>query len=367
MRKQAPHIEWQIVENDADWERLCAPLTPEPTLVASPHFPAQRLLGFTVILLLLASASAWWWRTRPSRVLQDEGTAAPVVAHQPDHFVASATDHQSDPGWWLRQRQEVQELRTAVQTAEPDTQMDIALDTVEVHGDLALASVVLYARNSRSAYRQTRFYRRTSNTWVPTVPDVTLWGPKRSLATPYFIFRFQQYDAQAVIAVAPQLDALYTTLWHNFGLPIMPTPERLVIEVNVTQQPGFALDQPFREHRLVVPSPAIYRAPVESTDADLLVQSLALPLLAHVLAQASERYQIGATWQPMMDGLRLWQMWDMDLPLALWREEIVRWLYLDQPTTDSAQTVVLPKQYEKLCTAYALWMAAPTMIGIPLL
>jgi hypothetical protein len=147
----------------------------------------------------------------------------------------------------------------------------------------------------------------------------------------------------------------------------MTTPERLDIEVSVTQRSGLALHQPFRDHRLVVPSPAVYLAPVELTDADLLAQSVALPLIDSVLAQASERYQIASTWQPMMDGLGLWQVWDVDLPLALWREEIVWWIYLDRPGAGSTQTVALPKQYKALCASHALWMEAPTMLGIPLL
>jgi hypothetical protein len=119
--------------------------------------------------------------------------------------------------------------------------------------------------------------------------------------------------------------------------------------------------------RFIVPSPAVYQAPVELTDADLLAQSLVLPLLAQVLAQARERYAIGQPWQSLLDGLGLWQVWDLDLPLASWREEVVKWIYVDWPATRPGQSVVLPAHHRELCAVHRLWLRSPTQIGIPLL
>ncbi|MCL4860485.1 MAG: hypothetical protein KJZ93_13805 [Caldilineaceae bacterium] len=230
-----------------------------------------------------------------------------------------------------------------------------------------MTRVVLYTDHGAAAYRQTRFYRRTAGGWQPTVPDATLWGPERSLATPYFIYHFRQTDAPAVIAVAPQMDALYATMQRNFGLPIKPTPEKLLIEVSVTQPPGRATPWFLVRDRLIVPSPAVYWAPTELSDSELLAQSLALPLLAQVLAQANEQYHIGLTWQPLIGGLYLWQVWELDLPLAVWREEVVHWLYVDLPAAAPGATVVVPKRYQALCDAHKLWMSSPVQIEIPLL
>jgi hypothetical protein len=60
-------------------------------------------------------------------------------------------------------------------------------------------------------------------------PSTALWGPERSLETPSFVFHFRQHDAPAVIAVAPQLDALYMTLRHNLGLESAPGSKKLPI------------------------------------------------------------------------------------------------------------------------------------------
>ena len=85
------------------------------------------------------------------------------------------------------------------------------------------------------------------------------------------------------------------------------------------------------------------------------------------MAQASERYQLDSSWQPLLHGLRLWQLWDLDLPLAVWREDLVQWIYRDLPDAYVSERVVLPHQYAALCSAHALWMSSPLQIDIPLL
>src|SRR5262249_11966786 len=141
---------------------------------------------------------------------------------------------------------------------------------------------------------------------------------------------------------------LYTTLRRNFGLPIIPPHEKLDIEVSVTQPTGQTMPRLGAPEQISVASPAVYLTPVELTDTELLAQSIALPLLNLQLAQASQHYQIGAVWQPLMGGWRLWQVWDLNLPLALWRAEVVRWLYVDLPAADPGQMVVRPGHYTAL-------------------
>ncbi|HMN29979.1 MAG TPA: hypothetical protein PKE45_17635, partial [Caldilineaceae bacterium] len=95
--------------------------------------------------------------------------------------------------------------------------------------------------------------------------------------------------------------------------------------------------------------------------------ALALPLLAHVVAEAKQRAAISAAWQPLVSALYLWQVWDMDLPLAAWRGEVVQWLYLELPGADPEQVVVLPEHYAALCAAHKLWMLNPAYWDITLL
>ena len=148
---------------------------------------------------------------------------------------------------------------------------------------------------------------------------------------------------------------------------ITPGAAKLVIELSVTQPPGHAAPWFEVSDRIVVPSPVVYLAPVELTNAELLVQALALPLLAHVVAEAKQRAAISAAWQPLVSALYLWQVWDMDLPLAAWRGEVVQWLYLELPGADPEQVVVLPEHYAALCAAHKLWMLNPAYWDITLL
>lgn len=199
-----------------------------------------------------------------------------------------------------------------------------------------------------------------------TPPAATLWGPEQSLATPYFLYRFRQQDAAVVHAVAPVVDALYTTLWRNLGLTISPMPDKLVIAVRVEPLPGQTPVAFDTQRSLSVPSPARYLAPVALRDVDLLAQSIALPLLGYGLAQARAQHQIGPAWQPLLDGLYLWQVWDLDLPLATWRETVVTWQYRDLPTAQPGEALSLPQRYQELCTAHKLWLRSPMQLHIPL-
>ncbi|HMN27479.1 MAG TPA: hypothetical protein PKE45_04920, partial [Caldilineaceae bacterium] len=196
-------------------------------------------------------------------------------------------------------------LRAANLTHEAEDQLLVERHIVTQQGDQLVIKLIMHTKDRAQAYRQTRFYRHTAEGWQQTYPDAALWGPERSLATPSFVFHFRQNDAAVVIAVAAQVDALYRILRGNFGLPLAPTPEKLVIEVSVTQNPGST--HFVGEDRLVVASPALYLAPVELTDAELLEQSIALPLLTYLLVQASEYHALESTWQPLLSGLRLWQ------------------------------------------------------------
>jgi hypothetical protein len=193
-----------------------------------------------------------------------------------------------------------------------------------------------------------------------------LRGRARTLKSAYFVFHFRQKDAPAVITVVPRLDGLYLTLQRTFGLAIQSDAEKLVIDVRVTQPPGQTASWHTMPGRFIVSSPAVYRAPVELTDAEILAQSIALPLLTYTLAQARERHQITPAWHPMLSGLHLWQLWNLDLPLATWRAEMVQWLYLDLPASLPGQPVALPENYSELCEMHMLWMSSPVQLEIPL-
>jgi hypothetical protein len=371
MDKRSPTVEWHIAHSEAEWERLQGSLLPESEPSANHHQLLQYYFWRVAALLLLLAISGSTWRPTEQAALPSPAASGMAQqesrVQQEERSAANEAIAQSRMNWWHQHEQALPSLRAAVQATNPEAQLGIDLDMVEVQGNQVVARVILAPGQGRRAYRQTRFYRRMPTGWIRTDPDAALWGPERSLETSYFIYHFRQHDAAVVMAVAPQMDALYAILWHNFGLPIIPIPEKLVIDVSVTQPPGQVAPRLHASERFTVPSPAVYLAPVELTDDDLLAQSIALPLIEQMLAQAREHHAIRWHWQPLLDGLRLWQVWDQDLPVAVWREDIVKWLYVDLPALDPGQSYMLPERYAALCAAHKLWLPAPLQFNIPLL
>jgi hypothetical protein len=246
-----------------------------------------------------------------------------------------------------------------------EVQMVTDVQLTNLQGDLIAANFVTTARDGTQAYRQTRFYRLTAEDWRRTMPDADLWGAPRRLESTYFVFHYRQNDAEVVNEVAPQIDALYEELRHNFGLT--PDAEKLVIEVTVARETGTFSAIPWQRDPLFVPSPALYLAPVELTDADILAQSIMLPLIEYMGERAIKVHAIPPHWQSLLRGVKLWQLWDLEMPLAQWRNDIVKLLYIEVPTADlKRQPVQLLARYTELCAMHRLWMQWPLLVGIPL-
>ncbi len=196
---------------------------------------------------------------------------------------------------------------------------------------------------------------------APTIP----WGAAQQLATDHFVFHFPARDAQAVALVAPRIERFYTTLQQNFGVTTTATAP-LVITLTQTRTVATAPYRPRLFTTLAVPSPALY--PVTTwSESDLLHQSLALLLIDHTLAHVVRQHGIAATRYPLLDGLRLWQLGQAELPLGRWQAELTHWVYVDLPTTAASAPLPLPQQYASFCAAYMLWMSHPAQIRLPLL
>lgn len=187
------------------------------------------------------------------------------------------------------------------------------------------------------------------------------------LESTYFSFVFHEHDAQAVSTAAPRIDAFYATMVRNVGLTLPVAGNKRGIEVRVTHPSGNALHDVGRQGQLIVAAPARYQAPVALTDADLLVQAVVLTLSEELTKQVHEAYTVDAAWSPLVEALQLWQLWELDLPLAQWRTVIVKWLYGNLSSTNINQPATLPERYTEFCTLYKLWLPDPTQLRLPLL
>lgn len=322
MRKPPATIEWQIAADEREWTHWASSAAP----VAQP---ARRLAGrwgeAVFLLLLLCAVGGWRWYTVRQTWLQTQA-----------------------------------EVTTAIHQETGDVPFVHLLTN---QGELALVQVAATADPQR---RQVRLYQHTPAGWQWAPPTADLWGEPQQLTTPYVVWHYRAQDVAVVATVAPQIEALYATLRRHFALADETLTAPLAIEVSITPPPAWRAAWRV-SGQIVVPTPALYRSPVGLTDAELIVQAVALPLLDNVIAQAYTRYQWVAPWQPMVLGLRLWQLWDFDLPLAAWQTRVVPWLYADSLRNDAAQPLMLPAGYADLCATHALWLTSPLQIGIPLL
>jgi hypothetical protein len=310
----------------------------------------------------------WLWRTSQAgqRQIEEELYAAARLELQAAvqgqaGLAADLTADEASSAWRSQYAREQETLRTSLLDSGMANQATIDVHTLNLRNDVAVAAVDIKA-GARS-YRQTRFYRRTTVGWLRIAPDATLWGPTRRLETDYFAVRYRQRDAEAVTEFAKQLDALYTSVARNLGWSALANGQKFVVEVSVTHPPGSVAAWRGADDPLLLASPALYLAPAGVSDSDLLVQAITLPLLEQALAQA----RVLPRWNPLLDGLRLWQLWDLALPLATWQDEVIHWVFVDVASADNESFGVLPEHYSDLCILYQLWLGSPAQLQIPLL
>lgn len=350
MSAKALNVEWHTTESDEEWEQACSMALPLSHTTA-------RFIPWEVILVLvvLVSAGGRWYQNR-SRVRQTESELA--AAAQRDLAMAAPVGT-------------LENKAAAYQTP-------VEARRFELHADQAIAYV------NTGTQRQTLFYRRMETGWQQTAPNPALWGPAHTLATDSFIYHYQEKDAEVVTAVAPQVEAAYAQMRAGLGLDDLPTRSKTVVNVSLLHNPGdsrllLKLDGPAQpgdrtrmprtHHEIIVASPARYAAPAGVTDADLLAQSLLLPLALQVTSEAVRAYQL--EWpEPeetrIAQALVLWQVWNLDVPLAGWREEVVGWRLHDLEKMERDQIPALPARYAELCAAHRLWLESPRELGIPL-
>jgi hypothetical protein len=69
--------------------------------------------------------------------------------------------------------------------------------------------------------------------------------------------------------------------------------------------------------------------------------------------------------QQLLGGVRLWQVWQGDLPLASWREPLVQWVYSDARAWLPEQAEVVPSFRTEFCAMHRLWMTTPLSLQVP--
>ena len=362
-------LEWTILpEDERDWEGyLQSTPNPQAALSRTGWRKWQWWSVMTVLLVLVGGSAFILWYQAREGIAKIESELSETVKLQTwmeltaGNVAANTLDEQTPKNWQRIVQNEQARLPLAFDERATVTVADLVFDQ-----DFAAVQIVLSATSESTAYRQTRFYRSTDAGWLRTTPNIAFWGAPHRLETNYFVFEFHQRDAQAVTAVAAQIDTLYTTMLTNFGLPVTSAGPKFRIEVSVTEIPGIIPARADTQASFRIPSPALYLAPVGLTDADLLTQALALLLTERIAIRAVQYYTVQQEWPPMLDGLRLWQLWNLDLPLSVWQDEVVSWIYSDVYAVNYGQPLPRPRHYEELCATHQMWMESPRQINIPL-
>jgi hypothetical protein len=234
---------------------------------------------------------------------------------------------------------------------------------------MAQVTVGYPAEGAMLAYRETRFYQKTTEEWLRIDLDPKLMGPFQILETAHFTIHYRSVDAGAVYEIAPKLEQLYAKMRRDFGVPVADAASSYTIEV-VTDRLSNAYFS-LAKRTITIPSPTLLSVPVEMTAATVVYQSMVYPLAGMVVVEAVEPHlspwkATVVQWKYIVSALRLWALWEDNGPLAVGRKEMVRWFYERAQVERLKARQPLPDAYAHLCRTYRIWRIAPRALFIPL-
>jgi hypothetical protein len=225
-------------------------------------------------------------------------------------------------------------------------------------------------------YRQMRFYGQTSEGWQRIAPEPGLLGEWRRLETETLIFHYFDLDAAAVEEAAPLLDAFVAGIRADFGLSDAAVQHKLEITVAYTTnrfaanglEHTVAMKSRLNGSRVIIHTalPLPVWMPAAYTDGEAIVQTARLQLADAVIQEVlyHEDEQWRSTMQPwlsLLAALRLWEFWESDSPLAVWKDEIVE-MGMNARVNPGEALV----HYDAICHTFGVWDLSPMSMSIPL-
>lgn len=363
MLRNRTRVEWKILLDDDDWNSNRHPSIPDPEIGPSPSSTPmstrrRRLLWAMTGLFCVCLCSVGYllWRTaeRSLAALEVELRDAIVL----DSWISDTPRHlQSAP-------------QTSPQSLSPSAQTAIVLQDFDLYGNVACTEVVVNDPALPLAYRETRAYRNTEMGWLRTSLPSDFWGSAQQYESEHFVFIFHFRDLPAVLESAPRLDANYTRLCRNLGLPEM-LHGKMVVELN-ERSPSASVNLNIHERHLDLSSPSLLKIPGNLTDSDLLVQLVTVPLARHLLERATEdwlnngEWRLDWSWEPALTGIHSWLIEDLGDPLAEYKEGIIGWNYRSRQVTavNTADELLLP--YNAICALCRLMPVESVQFVLPI-
>ena len=339
MRQRQKNLDWLFFEeteadDDQAWEMALADnsvadttlpdhATPKRSICPRTGLRSRLFVLFLAGILAVAAGAHRLWQVAEVGIEQTRAevqeTADLEVWAQlniDSHGAGPLVDGRADERWLRSHRW--QQALARHWSDKKGAIVGVEVYDVEVRGDLAAADIVVTKSGipwAPTPYRETRFYRQSKDGLVRTAPHVAFWGEKRNLETEYFRLEFHQRDAQAAECLASAVDTVYLNLRRDFGLESPGTADQITIEIgiNPAASAGAATNSSLSaSSRLAVTSPSLLPVPVDLSDAQALSYTVGSLLGNLVLDEAIEIREINPTWQPVVDGMRLWLTWGWD-------------------------------------------------------
>ncbi|MFN8484912.1 MAG: hypothetical protein U0768_17900 [Anaerolineae bacterium] len=298
--KNKVDFEWAV--GDSDWDQNTEMMDhappPPPRVVQGFRRVSRRVLaGLGVLLTVVALIVGWkMWRDSQiglERIRQDIQATADMEAwawyNQDLNALASLISPNASTSWRTRMQYSLGRIRDTIgaNLGAPQT----VLSDPEVHDNTAIvrARVTLPGGSPSTAttLAETRTYERQADgVWRQTSPDGRFWGDTRQQSSEHFIISYNTRDHRAVVAALPRLEALYTQMVADLGLTDLPQTPFNISVLPTLDNTTYRMSD---DRRLAVASPELILSPASLQYDDILVRSIASPMVAYLILEASQR------------------------------------------------------------------------------
>ncbi len=299
-RKDKVDFEWAVGETDWDQDvELMDDAPPPPPLVVQRMNGISRriLAGVGTVLVVVAVLIGWkvWHDSQVGldRIRQDLQATADMETwawyNQDTNALASFISPNASSSWRTRMQYSLNRIRDTIGAglATPQT----VIGDPEVHDSIALVRVRVTLPGGSPAttttLAETRYYERQADgVWRQTSPNGQFWGDTRQQSSQHFTISYNTRDHRAVVAALPRLEALYTQISADLGLKDQPLTPFDITVLPTLDNTTFRMSD---DRRLAVASPELLLSPANLTYDDILVRSVASPLVSYLILQSNQQ------------------------------------------------------------------------------
>jgi len=332
--------EFEWVFGEEAWHHPHRVTAAEPPSARVRWVRMVRFVGPGLLVMVVVGVLLWQQVVAGARQLQRDIEAIVALedaawATRDADAVRVLLDPEAPREWRLRLQRE------ARRGAAPPPVVEVL--PVRLRDHLAVVPVLVRDPTGH-LLREHRFYRLTGMGWRRTYPSATFWGSRQELNTTHFRFLYHEADADAVLALAAEVETLYTSMVRDFGLETVAEDRTFVIEVVAEDEPTQYL---VGRDWLRMGSPWLARAPAEFTMRDILARRVGDWVAAQLIYRRRNLNVMAAPALRMM-------------LYCLSQQAARAWAPVD-PMWDEAR-----QQYLRRAVAEARWLPPDRMSAFPL-